>query len=43
VDKERSNFCEYFALGTPGRRPGARTEGGDGAARRALDELFRKS
>jgi len=41
VDKERANFCEYFALGAaPGGLPppGARSEGRD-----ALEALFRKA
>ena len=40
VDKERANFCEFFAFG-PGNAPLRGGEEGAGA-RAALDALFRK-
>jgi hypothetical protein len=36
VDKERANFCEYFAIGAPAAGSGA-----DGGARAKLEQLFR--
>jgi hypothetical protein len=39
TDRERRNFCEYFAL-DPARRPGARTDRAQ-SARSKLDSLFR--
>ena len=41
TDKERANFCEFFAFAT-GAAPLRGGEGGDGA-RAALDALFRRS
>jgi hypothetical protein len=40
TDKERANFCEFFAFATAG--PAGLGKGTDGA-RAALDALFRKS
>lgn len=40
VDKERANFCEYFALGV---LAAPRREEGSEGARAALDALFRKA
>jgi hypothetical protein len=42
VDKERSNFCEYFALAPAGRGATVRPKAGEAATRQALDALFRK-
>jgi len=42
VDKESSNFCDYFAVATESRRIAEGSQGRDGA-RQALDALFRKS
>jgi hypothetical protein len=39
VDKERANFCEYFALA--GDRPSASAKGQD-SARDKLEALFQK-
>jgi hypothetical protein len=43
ADKERANFCDYFALvvAPAGRAPGA-TSGGAREAHEALHALFRK-
>jgi hypothetical protein len=40
VDKERANFCEYFAFGAAATPAG---EERSGAARADLDALFRKA
>jgi hypothetical protein len=46
VDKERANFCDFFApAGRGGRRtgvPGAGRAGEPGSARTKLEDLFRK-
>jgi hypothetical protein len=42
VDKERSNFCEYFSLVSVGGAAAPAASGGD-KARATLDALFRKS
>jgi hypothetical protein len=42
VDKESSNFCEYFAVVASSRGVAPGGQGGD-RARQALDALFRKS
>jgi hypothetical protein len=41
ADKERANFCEFFAFGTSASPPHGGKEG-DGA-RAALEALFRRS
>ncbi len=40
VEKNRANFCDYFALGSPSTR-GAATGAKDNALK-ALDDLFKK-
>lgn len=43
-DKERGNFCEYFVLGEPAKRPQSGKSGQTqaAAARAELEALFRK-
>jgi hypothetical protein len=42
-DRERANFCDFFALPTPDvERPRARGSEGGGGGRVAFDRLFKK-
>jgi hypothetical protein len=41
VDKDRANFCEYFALARSGQRSST-TGSNPGDARASLDALFKK-
>jgi predicted RNA-binding Zn-ribbon protein involved in translation (DUF1610 family) len=41
-DRERANFCDFFALPSPDARRADADEGGKDVGRAAFDRLFRK-